>query len=127
MNVVEESSLGLSKALCTLILKLELELDGHRELGLSAILDNQMIGSASLRGVNQPAATLYRLYVDPEFRSQGIGSRLVNVAANEAREHGCKAISAIVVGTKLVDWYWTLGFSVAHCEANQVLVSRRLE
>lgn len=61
---------------------------------------------------DQPFGFLEDVYVDPDFRGQGLASHLVNVVINEARKRGCYKL---VAGsrherTKVHDLYLRLGF-----------------
>lgn len=81
------------------------------------------IGMASLRandGVRPELSPwLGSVYVDPAFRSKGIGARLVNAIHTIAQELGFKAIYLLTYEDTLPKWYegfgWEeLGLDVCH-------------
>lgn len=84
-------------------------------LGVAAELDGRIVGAAyaitalSLvapeEGEACPTAYIYGVATAAEWRSQGIGARLVNEAAARARARGARVICTLPAEAGLYDWY----------------------
>lgn len=54
--------------------------------------DEKLIGTVALKKIDDYTVELKALYLDKSYRGQHLGSRLINVAIDEARKLGCKSI-----------------------------------
>ena len=54
--------------------------------------DEKVIGTVGLKKIDEHTVELKALYLDKAYRGQHLGSRLVNVAIDEARKLGYKSI-----------------------------------
>jgi ribosomal protein S18 acetylase RimI-like enzyme len=96
-------------------------LDAYIDAGrvLVAVVMDRVVGHLQLTGTDQPGeAEVKNMAVDPAFRRQGVGRRLVAAAAELARREGR---STLVVGTAAADtanlrFYQRLGFRVRAVE-----------
>ncbi len=61
---------------------------------------------------DRPFGFLEDVFVDPDFRGQGLAGQLVNVVINEARKRGCYKLVAASrhERTRVHDLYLRLGF-----------------
>jgi GNAT superfamily N-acetyltransferase len=78
----------------------------------AAFENGRMIASAVLRNSLEPdMSQLAGLYVDRAWRRTGIGSKLVEAVATEAREAGAKRLYVSAIPSEAtVDFYLRLGF-----------------
>jgi GNAT superfamily N-acetyltransferase len=104
-----------------------MDLEGREELRLSIVLDDAMIGVASVVGVGKSVATIYQLFVVPEHRRKGMGMALVERVESEAKAWGATAVSAIVLEDGPVAWWRARGYDAVHAQMGQLIVSRRLK
>lgn len=58
------------------------------------------------------ACEIQTLWVHPSWRGQGYGQRLLGVAEQEAREHGCKAILLSSYSFQAPDFYQKHGYEL---------------
>ena len=66
------------------------------------------------KGADATALYLHKLIKDPRIAGKGIGRALLNVAVTRAKELGKKSLRCdIKSGTKLLDYYTSLGFAYA--------------
>jgi glucosamine-phosphate N-acetyltransferase len=87
--------------------------------------DGQCIGGAGLIIVETPSGTrayVDNVYVKPEFRDQGLGSKLVDMMITVARDMGCYKIVLACDETR-VGFYERLGFC-RHQQAMRIDVKR---
>ena len=54
--------------------------------------DEKLIGTVALKKIDDYTVELKALYLDKSYRGQHLGSRLINVAIDEARKLGYKSI-----------------------------------
>lgn len=54
--------------------------------------DEKLIGTVALKKIDEYTVELKSLYLDKSYRGQHLGSRLINVAIDEARKLGYKSI-----------------------------------
>jgi len=54
--------------------------------------DDQVIGTASLKKLDEHTAELKALYLDNRYRGQGLGKLLLNAVIGEARNRGYKTV-----------------------------------
>lgn len=105
--------------------RLELEIDGVKELRLAALVEGKLAGVASVRWTEGEVAVLFQVYVDLGMRQQGIGAFLVSMASEAAMEEGYKGLSVIVGTGGPVGFWRKMRFVVAHCEAGATIMMKR--
>lgn len=108
------------------ITALEVRLDGEMETRLFALEDGAVVGVLSVKNMGRPAATLFQLFVAEGARGRGVGSKLVEEAAEMAAGAGSAALSAIMSHEGLMGFYARLGFEPVHHEGGKTLVSKAL-
>ena len=90
----------------------ELEFDGLDPTAthLLAYLDDQPVGTARIRSIDEKTIKLERLAVLPEARRRGIGKQLTQKALAYAQEHHYQQV---ILNSQLYikDFYEKLGFS----------------
>lgn len=112
------------------ILRLDLEIEGHRESRFIALDESrsEVIGILSLKGAEHKAASVYQLFVVEPFRHCGIGTQLIATACQVASTQGATMLSLLVsendVG--LINYYEHLGFLPVWSENRQLLMSKTL-
>jgi GNAT superfamily N-acetyltransferase len=80
---------------------------------LVAYLDDLAVGCGAVRRLDETAAELKRMYVDPSARGQGIGRALVNALEREARMLGVTRV-VLETGTRLaraIKLYEAMGYT----------------
>lgn len=80
---------------------------GPREGFFVALENGKIVGTCAVKEESKHIALLRRLFVDPKFRKLGIGSQLVDEAAEFARGHGYqrmifRSTSSMVQANKLL-------------------------
>lgn len=105
--------------------RLEVEIDGVKELRLAALVEGKMAGVASVRWTGGEVAVLFQVYVDLGMRQQGIGTLLTGAAGEAAMEEGYEGLSVIVGAGGPVGFWRRLRFVVAHCEAGVTIMTKR--
>jgi GNAT superfamily N-acetyltransferase len=103
------------------------DLSGKRELRLSAIENGRLIGVASVANFGRSAGTIFQLFVRPDVRGKGVGTALVRVACQQAKDAGAGAMSAIVEPGGPMGFWGGLGFKAAHVDGPNLLVVKQLE
>ncbi|HEU4513340.1 MAG TPA: GNAT family N-acetyltransferase [Nocardioidaceae bacterium] len=100
---------------------------------LVAVLDERVVGYVSLRQTmplpsHRHVLEVSGLAVDPRFRGQGIGRRLVEAAEQEAGRRGARKLSLRVLGPNAVAQrlYETCGFRVEGRLRAEFLIEGRL-
>jgi ribosomal protein S18 acetylase RimI-like enzyme len=82
---------------------------------LVAVADGRIVGKAVLDWTHHHgSAWLWMFSVDPQYRSRGIGSRVIVEAEMRAREHGCDVVELAVDddNPRALDLYVRLGYAV---------------
>jgi ribosomal protein S18 acetylase RimI-like enzyme len=82
---------------------------------LVAVADGKVVGKAVLDWTHRPgSAWLWMFSVDPQYRSRGIGSRVIVEAEMRARERGCDAVELAVDddNPRALDLYVRQGYTV---------------
>ncbi len=77
----------------SLVVPAELEELTTWTLGVVAELHGRVVGMARLTGLTADLIALDQVSVDPDLGGQGVGRRLLNAVASEARDLGYKAIT----------------------------------
>lgn len=54
--------------------------------------EDKVIGTVGLKKIDDVTVELKALYLDPDYRGRGLGTRLIDQAIDDARKLGCKAI-----------------------------------
>jgi len=77
-----------------------------------AIKDSKLIGTVGLKKKSNDLAYLKRMVVKKEFRKQGLGVRLLEVAIKFAKEHNIKTVYAGTVkeNPNAINFYKNYGF-----------------
>lgn len=104
-----------------------MDLEGRPELRIAIVLDDALVGVASVVGVGKSVATIYQLFVAQEHRRKGLGMAIVERVEATAREWGANAVSAIVLEDGPVAWWRNRGYSAVHLEPGKMVVSRKLK
>lgn len=83
-------------------------------LTLIALKDNKPIGTCSLRvndGIRQDLTPwLGSLYVEPQYRGQGVGAQFVNEIIKKAQSLGYPTLYLLAFDKTLPNWYQSLGW-----------------
>jgi ribosomal protein S18 acetylase RimI-like enzyme len=99
------------------LLRLDCNIDGSEETQIIAIdTGAKFIGTVELQYKNLRSANIRQLYVDEQFRGQGVGMMLVLECCRIANEAGCETLG-LVVGKgndKVRPLYVRLGFLFAY-------------
>lgn len=96
------------------------ELPGEYSPSDGAILlakdDNQTVGSVALRKIDEITCEMKRLYVKPEYRSEGLGRKLAKSIIEEAKDKGYEKMKLDTLTTlkEANELYRSLGFE--ECE-----------
>lgn len=105
--------------------RLEVEIDGFKELRLAALVEGKLAGVASVRWTEGEMAVLFQVYVDMGMRQQGIGALLAGAAGEAAMEEGYEGLSVIVGAGGPVGFWRKMRFVVAHCESGMTIMMKR--
>jgi GNAT superfamily N-acetyltransferase len=85
-----------------------------------AEIDAVLVGSVHVNLPEDGIGAFGMLVVDPKYRGQGIGSRLVKHAETWAREHGCRTMRLEILAPRhwihpskqfLTQWYAGMGYA----------------
>ncbi len=78
------------------------------------LFDNSPIGCIALRKIDEVNCELKRLYIKPQYRGKNIGSTLIKLVTDDAKEIGYKHIllDTLPFLTTAIDLYKKLGFYV---------------
>jgi ribosomal protein S18 acetylase RimI-like enzyme len=99
------------------LLRLDCDIDGHCETKIIAI-DSEMrlVGTVDLQYRLLRSANIRQLFVDDQFRGQGIGTSLVNKCCRIAQAGGCETLGLVVVqgNDEAARLYEKLGFSFVY-------------
>ncbi len=84
----------------------------HVEVHFVAMLDNEYVGTATLRPCTEPwIAAIFSVFVHGDCRGQKIGDRLLEMIIDSAKEHGYTYLILWCPGDKWVwEWYERRGF-----------------
>lgn len=98
------------------VLSMNFSMEGHDEIWFTAVADDdgtfKLVGAAKLVGAGLPMASIFQLFVDPEHRGQGIGTRLAEKAMETAWDSGCQEIRInVVTPDGPAEWWKSLGFA----------------
>lgn len=98
-----------------IVSQIDTDVDGLQETRLIAIAGEDVLGLVGLAHHGKRSAYLRQLFVAPDFRRQGIGSRLVNRCCDLARMSGCQTVglSLSPENSEIMPFYEQLGFSLA--------------
>ena len=80
-------------------------------VGLVAVVDDVVVGTATVVGYGQAFSWVGMVLVDPAFRRRGIGTALLDAAIVAGRRHGAVRLDATPQGEPL---YRRLGFEVEY-------------
>ena len=82
------------------------------ELFFVGAIDDRIVATV-MAGYDGHRGWIYYMAVDPEYRRQGIGSRMMQKAESELRERGCPKINLQVRNSNraVISFYEHLGFS----------------
>jgi putative acetyltransferase len=77
-----------------------------------AFNEQQVIGCAALRSIDERACEMKRLYVRPAFRGKGVGRMLIDALTHSAREVGYQRmrLDTLPSMTKAISVYRSFGF-----------------
>lgn len=98
------------------ILALNTRVDGQPQTKLAALADGVFVGTLDVMLESRISACIRGLWVEPCFRLQGIGGKLLEVAEELARANGCKTLG-MSVKRENVDaalFYQNRGYHVAY-------------
>lgn len=110
----EQIEYMLAKMYAVEVLKDEMERQGYRYV--LAVQDNEPIGYLAFRMDRGTASMLLsKIYLDPAHHAKGIGRRMLDHAAHEARQEGCATITLFVnkKNEKAIRAYERFGFTIA--------------
>lgn len=85
--------------------------DGVEETQIIALVDGKCIGRVGIR-TDEDNAGIRQLWVDPEFRCQGIGTALMEICHEIAGASDCELITLSAQGPVLRKWYEKQGYKV---------------
>lgn len=113
----------------TPILVFDFLLDGHIEKRLIALSPDReaVIGTVNVQGLGRAAATVFQLFVVPEWRQRGVGRKLMETVEGLILASGSRAVSAIVMDQGPIGFYAALGYEPMHHERGQTIVAKRLK
>ncbi len=63
---------------------------------VSAEIENNLVGTCSIKIINNKECYLNSFYVKKEYRNRGIGNKLFNLCMDYAKESNCKKITLSV-------------------------------
>lgn len=98
----------------------ELEFDGWDEtvVHLLACLDDKAIGTARIRELDAKTFKIERLAVLPEFRKQGVGTKLMEAALQKISSSS-KALIIVHAQEYIAGLYQQLGFAIVGDSFNE--------
>ena len=90
-----------------------------RAIGLSARIDDMLVGGVCGR-IEKDRLYVEYLWVDSRFRSQGIGSNLLQAVESAARDGGCVESQIETLSRKTARIYLARGYRVMHHLCNYI-------
>lgn len=85
--------------------------DGVTETQFIALVAGKCIGRVGVR-VDEDNASIRQLWVEPEFRRQGIGAELMRRCHGLAEKAECECAYLSAMGKDAVKWYQKMGYRV---------------
>lgn len=104
------------------------EIDGNQEVHIVAMSGLQLVGTVTVGMLNRRSACFKQLFVHKRYRSQGIGTALVNRCCDIARKHKCETIGLSLACTNGATeaFYNKLGFKFGYAFSDESLLVKWL-